>query len=319
MDNSNDYTFDPTYGYTLTELLKVRGPKEPKYFDEFWQHRYQSALTVNPAPEIKVIHEDKFGWRVFSIRYTSTDNLFIRGWLLVPTSGEVKRGFIIGHGYAGRTEPDYHLPFKDAALLFPCSRGLSLSAYNAIPADSACHVLHNIEHKDDYILGGCVDDVWLAVSALLTLFPTIVGHVGYLGISFSGGVGALALACESRVDKGHLNIPTFGHLPLRLRLASNGSAHSIQNYYKAHKKSVLKVLAYFDAATAAKRIKIPMHCACALFDPCVSPPSQFAIYNSLPCEKHLFVLEAGHHSYKNQLQQEHELTNQLNVFFESLS
>jgi cephalosporin-C deacetylase len=69
MDNSNDYIFDPTYGYTLTELLKVRGPKEPKYFDEFWQHRYQSALTVNPAPEINVIHEDKFGWRVFSIRY----------------------------------------------------------------------------------------------------------------------------------------------------------------------------------------------------------------------------------------------------------
>jgi cephalosporin-C deacetylase len=62
-----------------------------------------------------------------------------------------------------------------------------------------------------------------------------------------------------------------------------------------------------------------MHCACALFDPCVSPPSQFAIYNSLPCEKHLFVLEAGHHSYKNQLQQELELINQLNVFFESLS
>ena len=319
MDNSTDYNFDPTYGYNLTELLSVSAPREPKYFDEFWQQRYQRALTVNPEPQINLIHEDKLGWQVFSINYASTDDFCIGGWLLIPTSGDVKRGFIIGHGYGGRNEPDYHLPFKDAALLFPCSRGLSLSAHNAIPSESYQHVLHNIEDKDNYILGGCVDDVWLAVSALLTLFPSILGHLGYLGISFSGGIGALALAYEARIAKGHLNIPTFGHLPLRLRLKTNGSAHSVQQYYGTHKKEALKTLAYYDAALAAKRIKIPMHCACALFDPCVSPPGQFAIYNALSCDKKLFVLEAGHHSYQNQLPQEYELINQLAIFFESLS
>ena len=313
------YNFDPAYGYSLNQLLAVKTPKEPKYFDGFWQKRYQNALTVDPQPHTQIINEDRQGWRVFDIRYTSTDNFPIRGWLLVPVSGVIKRGFIIGHGYGGRDEPDFHLPFNDAALLFPCFRGLALSAQPSISSDPYWHVLHDINQRDRYILGGCVEDVWLAVSAILSLFPYTAGHLGYLGISFGGGIGALALAWERRITKGHLNAPTFGHHPLRLRLASNGSAHSVQQHCRTHKKQTLKVLRYYDAALAAKRITIPIHCACAKFDPCVAPPGQFAIYNALPGEKQLFIMEAGHHNYPNQAQQASELINELDAFFASLS
>lgn len=326
MSNNNNsvmdtvkYNFDPTYGYSLNQLLAVKTPKDPKDFDNFWQQRYQKALTVIPQPQTKIINEDRLGWRVFDIRYTSTDNFPIRGWLLLPTSGVIRRGFIIGHGYGGREEPDYHLPFKDAALLFPCFRGLALSTRPYISSEPNWHVLHDINHRDRYILGGCVEDVWLSVSAMLTLFPRTAGRLGYLGISFAGGIGALALAWEARISKGHLNIPTFGHQPLRLRLATNGSARSVQQYYRTHKKQTLKVLRYFDAALAAKRITIPVHCACAKFDPCVAPPGQFAIYNALAGEKQLFILDAGHHSYPNQAQQERELINELDAFFAPLS
>lgn len=313
------YDFDPTYGYSINQLLAVKTPKEPKDFDCFWQMRYQKALTVDPQPRTKIINENTQGWRVFEISYTSTDNFPIRGWLMLPASGVIKRGFIIGHGYGGRDDPDYHLPFKDAALFFPCFRGLGLSAQPAISSEPYWHVLHDINQRDCYILGGCVEDLWLAVSAMLCLFPNLAGHLGYLGISFGGGVGALALAWESRIRKGHLNAPTFGHHPLRLRLATNGSAHSVQQYYRTHKKQTLKVLRYYDAALAAKRIIMPIHCACAKFDPCVPPPGQFAIYNALPREKHLFILEAGHHNYPDQARQEAELINQLEVFFAPLS
>ena len=317
MDTIN-YNFDPTYGYSLNRLLAVKTPKEPKDFDSFWQKRYQKALTLAPLPQTKIINEDRLGWRVFDIRYTSTDNFPIRGWLLLPASGVIKRGFIIGHGYGGRDEPDFHLPFKDAALLFPCFRGLALSAQPSISSEPYWHVLHDINQRDRYILGGCVEDVWLAVSAMLSLFPRIAGRLGYLGISFGGGIGALALAWESRISKGHFNAPTFGHQSLRLRLTTNGSAHSVQQYYRTHKKQALKVLRYFDAALAAKRISMPILCACAKFDPCVAPPGQFAIYNALPREKQLFILDAGHHSYPNQAQQEQELINELDTFFAPL-
>ena len=317
MDTVN-YSFDPSYGYTLDQLLAVKTPKEPKDFDCFWQLRYQKALTLDPQPHTRIINEDKLGWRLFEISYTSTDNFPIHGWLMVPTSGVINRGFIVGHGYSGRNEPDYHLPFKDAALLFPCFRGLSLSAQPTISSEPYWHVLHTINRKDNYILGGCVDDLWLAVSTMLSLFPQLSGHLGYLGISFGGGIGTLALAWESRISKGHLNVPTFGHQPLRLRLATNGSAKSVQEYYKSHKKQTVDILRYYDAALAAKRITQPMHCACAIFDPCVAPAGQFAIYNALPNEKQLFILEAGHHNYPTQAQQEDELLKQLDAFFASL-
>ena len=313
------YLFDPNYGYSLKQLLAISPPTEPKDFDVFWQKRYQAALSIAPQPQMQIISEDTQGWRVFDIRYTSSDNFLIRGWLLVPTSGVIKRGFVIGHGYGGRDEPDYHLPFKDAALLFPCFRGLSRSAQPSISSEPSWHVLHNINQRDSYILGGCVEDVWLAVSTLLSLFPHTAGHLGYLGISFGGGIGALALAWESRIARGHLNVPTFGHHPLRLRLPTNGSAQSVQQYYRTHKKQTLKVLRYYDAALAAKRISMPMHCACATFDPCVAPPGQFALYNALPGQKQLFVLDAGHHNYSRQAYQEAELLNELGAFFAPLS
>jgi cephalosporin-C deacetylase len=317
MDTVN-YNFDPTYGFSLSQLFAVKTPKEPKDFDSFWQKRYQKALTVAPQPHTNLISEDRLGWRVFNICFTSTDNFPIRGWLLLPASGVIKRGFIVGHGYGGRSEPDFHLPFKDAALLFPCFRGLALSAQPTISSEPKWHVLHDINQRDRYILGGCVEDVWLAVSALLTLFPNIAGQLGYLGISFGGGIGALAMAWEPRISKVHLNIPSFGHHPLRLRLASNGSANSVQWYYRTHKKQTLKVLRYYDAALAAKRITMPIHCACAKFDPCVAPPGQFAIYNALPAEKQLFLLDAGHHNYPDQAHQECELIKELDVFFAPL-
>lgn len=318
MMDSADYHFDPTYGYSLEQLLAVKIPKEPKDFESFWQQRYERALTVDPQPHTDVVSADTQGWRIFDIDYTSTDDFPIRGWLLVPSTGIIKRGFIVGHGYGGRNGPDFHLPFKDAVLLFICCRGLARSSQPSISSEPHWHVLHAIDRKDHYILGGCVEDLWVAVTALLQLFPGLAGHLGYLGISFGGGIGALALAWESRINKGHLNVPSFGHQPLRLRLTTNGSANSVQQFYQKHKKQTLAVLRYFDAALAAKRIAIPIHCACATFDPCVAPPGQFAIYNALPGEKQLFVLDAGHHNYANQAQQEKELIGELDAFFATL-
>ena len=315
----SEYGFDPTYGYSVERLLQVGTPKEPQDFDSFWQRRYQYALSVDPMPETRATNENRFGWNSFQISYISTDNFKIRGWLLLPVSGVIKRGFIIGHGYGGREGPDFHLPFKDAALLFPCFRGLGISAQTPISADPYWHVRHNIHNVDRYILGGCVEDVWLAVSAMLRLFPHLAGHLGYLGISFSGGIGALALAWEKRIARGHLNIPTFGQYALRLKLASLGSANSIQKYYQTNKKQTLRTIRYYDAALAAKRISIPIHCACALFDPYVIPPGQFAIYNALGGPKQLFVLDAGHHSYPDQKRQEQALIEELDDFFSSLT
>lgn len=317
--SAHQFDFDPTYGYTLDRLLTVRPPREPKTFRQFWRQKYEKALQTTPQTVIHDRNDERSHWRVFDLSYTSTDNFPIRGWLLIPRQGPVKRGFIIGHGYGGRDEPDLHLPFSDSVLMFPCFRGLALSKKSPVSSDPFWHVRHDIDKIDRYILGGCVEDLWLAVTALLRLFPQLEGHLGYLGVSFGGGIGALAMAFEERVDRAHFNVPSFGHHPLRLKLKTLGSADSVQKVYIKAKKSTLKTLSFYDAAVAAKYMQMPVHFACAKFDPVVAPPGQFAIHNAVPENKELFVLEAGHFEYPHKPQQETELLQQLSTFFAPLA
>lgn len=318
----NDYDFSPNYGYNLEALLKVDVPKPSEDFAGYWQTRYQQALQCDPQPVVKPIidpnKQKKGKYRVLDWQYQSTNDVTIHGWLLVPLYGEVKQALIIGHGYGGRSQPDWHWQLPNTALFFPCFRGISYSRLASVSNQPARHVLHNIEHIDDYIIGGCVEDLWLAVSSVQYLYPKVANNIGYMGMSFGGGIGALALPWDNRIKKAHLNVPTFGHQHLRLQLPSRGSGESVRRYAKRH-PDVIQTLSYFDAAIAARFIKQPMIIAAACFDPVVPPPGQFAVYNAIKDNKQLFVLEAGHFRYPNQGFQAKRLQKQLERFFLKMS
>lgn len=309
--------FDPTYNYTLDDLLRVGIPPEPTDFAEFWRARYQRALELHhPLPKMSYSGSVP-DFEIYDLRYRSTGDFSIGGWVLIPKRTPVTRGMVVGHGYGGREEPDLHLPISSAAFLFPCFRGMSRSKRWPISDNPIYHVLHDIDKRDHYILGGCVEDLWLGVSTLLVLFPWLAGHVGYLGISFGGGIGALALPWDTRIQRAHFNVPSFGHHPLRLQLPTWGSAASVQKFQREH-GNVLATLSYYDAAIAARYVAQPVHVAAALADPVVAPPGQFAIYNALRGEKQLFVLEQGHADYPRRTEQEQALLEELNGFFTEL-
>lgn len=312
-----DYGFDATHGYSREQLLTIEAPEPPGDFEAFWRARYARALRVLPRVKLRDTGTDAASWRVFEISYSSTDRVRVKGWLLLPRDRAPRRGFLVGHGYSGRTGPDLHLPFPDAALLFFCARGLGLTRHGTISSDPQWHVLHDIHDRNRYVLGGCADDLWAGVSALLRVCPEVAGHVGYLGISFSGGLGALALPWEPRVQRVHLNVPTFGHQPLRLRLPSTGSAVSVQGFAAKH-PGVVETLRYFDAATAARFLRQPTLAACAAFDPGVAPAGQYAIFNALAGPRELFPLTAGHHEYPQQAEEERELLRKIDEFFRDL-
>ena len=118
--------------------------------------------------------------------------------------------------------------------------------------------------------GGCVEDVWCAVSATLNLFPECEGHVGLLGISFGGGIGAMALACDTRIQRAHFNVPSFGNQPLRMTFPTGVAARRFGRGSESRLWSSVRLL-----------IMIPQYppvvyrCRCmlpVLFDPMVAPP-----------------------------------------------
>lgn len=302
---THEFAFDPSYGHSLDDLLAVPAPPAPAGFADFWRARYEAARATVTDPVVGAVEEERDGVRVHGVTYTSVGGVRLGGWLVLPTEGPpggVEHGFVVGHGYGGRHEPgpDVLLPLPRSAALLPCVRGMeSRGRHPGIPAEADDHVLHGIESRDTYVLAECVADLWCAASALLELVPELDGgpgtppRLGYLGESFGGGLGALALPWDDRFAAAQLTVPTFGNHPLRLTLPCTGSGESVRAYHREHPE-VADVLRHFDAATAAAYLRVPTLTAPALFDPAVPPPGQFAVHNALAGPRELHVLQAGH-------------------------
>ncbi len=314
---THDVAFDPTHGYDLESLLGVQPPLVPAGFEDFWSSRYDRASALDPEPVLDPSDDTVDGMHVWDLRYRSTDGFPVAGWLLEPKQGPARCGFVFGHGYGGLARPELPLPRRDAAYLVPCLRGLGRSARPPISSNPWWHVRHDIQDRNRYVLSGCVEDLWTGVSALLSLLPNLRGRVHLIGSSFGGGIGALALAWERRIASAHLDVPTFGHQPLRLRLPAIGAAASVREFQEQSGRNVLDTIAFYDAAVAARFVRQPTFIAAALCDPVVPPPGQFAIHNALPGRRRLFVRSAGHHAHQGSAQEDGHLSLELGGFFSS--
>jgi cephalosporin-C deacetylase len=293
----HDHAFDPSYGYDLAALRRIAPPAtEPADFAEFWTALHRAARAVEVRPRLgpwRTAASDP-GTRVADVGFTSAGGVRIGGWLTVPADGVVERGFVVGHGYGGRQAPDPAPPAPRSAVIYPVARGLgSRSLLPGVPATPEGHVLNGIAARGSYVHGGCAADVWCAASALLELVPEASRRLDYTGGSFGGGIGALALPWDERFRRAHFEVPSFGHHPLRVTLECAGSGAAVRERWLAHPE-VLDVLAYFDAATAARHLRIPVQVAAAVFDPFVPPPGQFAVHNALAGPASLHVMPAGH-------------------------
>lgn len=290
----HSYPFDPTYGYKLEDLLQVPAPEGPADFESFWKSIYAQARQIPLNIEQEEIASADPNYRLFMVHYDSWDGVRIGAWITVPTQGPIQKALVTGHGYGGREAPVYEQPIEKAVSIFPCVRGFQVSAHPDYPGNGHEHVMTGIQQKETYSHLGSVVDYWLGASALETLYPETKDEIYYSGGSFGGGIGALLLPWDPRFKKAYLNIPSFGNHPLRIDLPCVGSGQSVQNAYHAGQTEILEVLQYFDAATAAKHIHIPVFVAAAMFDPAVPPPGQFAVYNALSGPRELFLRQAAH-------------------------
>lgn len=307
--------FDATYGYDEAALLQVGIPEEPDGFADFWSDLYGRALKVDTAPSVRAI-DGPPGVDLYDLEFTSLGDVRIGGWLALPSGGVADTAVVVSHGYGGRDGPDLDLVPDGAAAVFPVARGLpTRSLLEGVPSVGTEHVLHGIDSVGTYVHGGCAADVWCAASALLELLPRRPRRLGYIGGSFGGGIGAMALPWDERFTAGVLYVPSFGNHDLRLTMPCTGSGAAV-NAYVAHHPEARDVLRFFDAATAARRLRIPMLVAPALWDPAVPPPGQFAVYNAIPGPTELVVFGAGHAEYPEEHADYQRYLDALHAFFE---
>lgn len=285
----------PDAATLLPGLLAIPGVPPPADFEAFWQDTRTAALRIAPEPRRHPTRATVAGYDVDEISWTSWDGARLRGWLAVPRDQPITRGIVISHGYGGRDQPDPSPLIPGAAALFPCARGLSLSASPDHPTDIP-HVLRGIASRETYIFRGCVGDVWSAVSTLHELVPATRDCTDYAGSSFGGGIGALAVPWETRVRRAFLGVPSFGQHPIRLQTPCLGSGEHVRLHAQTHPE-VAEVLRYYDASTAAAFIRQPTLVECALVDGAVPPAGQFAVFTALTGPRELFVRRASHCVY----------------------
>ena len=285
------FSFDPTHGYTPEAMRAIAPPRGPDDFDAFWQETYRATLAQPMELTTRERAAASPAHRLLKVHYRTLDGVAAGAWLVQPRERPVRMAIVQGHGYGGTVVPWY--PNHDAAMLFICSPGFDLSAQPGLPNTVPEHVVHGLTSRETYLIRHCVANLWSAAWVMRELVPAAREVLAYSGGSFCGGLGALALPWEPAYHRAYLEVPTFGHQELRMQLRCEGSGHYVQQYVRQHPEA-LEVLRYFDAATAALRIQIPVLCVPAHFDPAVPPAGQMAVANALRATGHIVELSAGH-------------------------
>lgn len=307
-DLLDDPGFDPTYGMSTQALLNCTAPEradEPVDFDAFWRSIGEETRAVDPDPRLGDWRPwryaggipdggDGAGYEIADITYSSLDGFRIGGWLVRPVGGADQIA-VCGHGYEGRTDAACDDVAPTALCIYPVARGLptrsEVPGIGRGPGETH-HVIWGIESPRDYAVVKSAADYSLAATVARSLLPDAQRMI-YHGGSFGAGVGVMMLSIDDRFDGAVLSVPTFGDQPERVTQHSLGSGEIARAFVREH-PSTLETLRYADAASAARRVRVPVFAAPALADPVVPPPGQFAVVDGLAGPVWRHVLAGGH-------------------------
>lgn len=288
-----DAAFDGAYGFDEHALRHVAPVAPPPGLAETWRRWRAEAQTVDAAP--RTLSTGTADGRTVSIvEHAGVDGIRLRSWVVGPASGVARIGILHSHGYGGRDAIDLARVPDDAAAIFPVARGLpTLNAGVGAPELVEEHVLAGLDDPERYVLGLCARDLWLAADTLLALAGDLPLY--YVGESFGGGIGALALPWEDRCIGATLIVPSFGQYDERLAVPCLGSGEVVRAHVAVHPEA-REQLRLFDASSTLGFATVPVRVEAALWDQYVPPPGQFGVANAAR-DLDLAVLPAGHAEY----------------------
>lgn len=319
---SHAFAFDPTYGYTEQQLLQIPPPEPVEDFEKFWREKYEASLDVPTRVRLqpwagKTRREDLLVEEIDfdALGLNGAPSVRLGGWLIRPRQVKPIRLEVQGHGYGGRETPELPRRNDPTIRLQLCKRGFHRSIQPDLPANNShLHVVAGIKFRETYVHLGNAADIWAGVKVLCELFPDLRPRLDYSGGSFGGGIGALACPWDHRIRRVFLDVPSFGHHPIRLKCPCTGSGEAVRKLYLSG-HPVLNVLQYFDSAVAARFMRQPTLVGCARFDPAVPPPGQFSVYNAIPGPKKIVVRDAGHFEYPRHAQDQLTLAREAHLWF----
>lgn len=289
--------------------------KRPPDFDTFWQRAKDDLAQT--TPDWERVPDETFTTPDITVdwlRFHSWGGQIIYGWLAVPNAapptGNV--GYLWLPGYSLGNPP----PGPES--LYPGTVTLGLNLHGNTPDTPYVHpstqgqeyIIQGIDSPETYIYRDIVAHSLQALRVLgeqpeVDSAKRVVG-----GMSQGGGLALVtaALAPEARLCLADMpwlcdldralsliDRERYKNLP-NLRIPDGRAL--IEDYADAHperREQIFQTFRYFDPLSHAPDIRCPTQVSAGGRDPSCKPPTIFAVYNALTCEKEMLYLpHTGH-------------------------
>ncbi len=190
--------------------------------------------------------------------------------------------------------------------------GIPVNLPNSIYSELSAGGLNNywnyhLDDKDNYFYKRVILGALRAVDFIHTL-PQFDGETfAVRGQSQGGALTLITTALDPRVDAFAAYHPALADLTGYLHGRAGGWPNFFRGNPAAATPAKLETIGYYDAVNFARHIRVPGWLTLGYNDMTVSPTSMYAVYNTIPSPKTLFLIEdIGHTVYPEQRTKEYE-------------
>ena len=290
--------------------------KRPADFNSFWAG-VKAELAEVPADweRLPGAGGETATYRVDWLRFSSLADTLVYGWLAVPkrlAAPEGSRGYLWLPGYSlGNPPPGPESLYPETVTL-----GLNLhgnppnTPYTHPSASSSDYITTGIESPPSYLYRSIVGHCLRALDVLAAQPEVSPERLIAGGMSQGGGLALITASLAPSVRLCLADMPWLCALELALSLLDRSRYKKmgqgrypdarglIADYADAHPAvaaQIYQTYAYFDPLSHAADIRCPVQMSAGGRDPSCKPPTIYAVFNELRCEKEILYLPATGH------------------------
>lgn len=246
--------------------------RRPPDLEAFWSETAAALAEVDADLRVAALPPDADvpraagasippGVALSRVSFRSLGGVRVRGYTLVH-DGDAPRPLVVhAHGYRSHAEVRAGWAAAGCDVVGFDVRGFGRSTGAVDEPSPAGWLLTGVRRPETAVLRGAVCDYARAVQVAPAIVGRPVARLVVHGVSLAGGLATMAEATWPRADLLALGVPTFGWVEGRRLLVERGSGAEVSAFLDANPEysedDVQSVLAYFDAAALAARVRCP--------------------------------------------------------------
>ena len=298
----------------------------PLDFQAFWEG-VQAELAAVPVEWERLPGAGGVtaGYRVDWLRFSSLEDRLIYGWLAVPQDVPPagNRGFLWLPGYSLGNPP----PGPEA--LYPGTVTFGLNLHGSLPDALYVHpsfaladyITEGIRSPQTYIYRRIVAHCLRALDVLAAQPEVGPERLMAGGMSQGGGLALVVAALSPQVRLCLADMPWLCALDLALSLLdrerykrmktvrypdARGLIADEAETHPEQAAQIYQTYRYFDPLSHAAQIVCPTQMSAGGRDPSCKPPTIYAVYNELRCQKEMLYLPQTGHEIVPAMHEAHE-------------